>query len=281
MTTFQYLIDAFFNALSLFLPISMTALEEANHTLLHWNASPAELRYLVSFIGLLCLLAFFRFDWLGLFSAIAKSLIKPKSLQPLSRSLDQHTLIFLFIVCLPRIIFEPFLSPFFKEGELLSHPFFMAAGFLFVSITLHFATLRNKRIKGLNHLKVLDSFFISAISVLSIHPSIPLPFALWAGFALMNYHYETIFKYSMLIITIHLGVEFISLSHLLGGIKSIPESLGHLNTFAVSVILFTTFWMTLEQLQKSLNESTFNRFKWFNLFCMLFFIAIYFYKANI
>ncbi len=277
MTTFQYLIDAALSALSQIIPISYAVVQDVDQNFLHWSNSPPELSLLVTIVGSLCFLAYFRFDWLGLFSASLKSIFRPQTLKADQRSLDQHTVIFLLIVCLPRFLLAKYAEPFMKEGEILTHPFVMAAGFFLVFFGFTFASLRNKRIKGLNHLKLADSFFISGAFLLSLHPAIPMVFTLWAAFALMNYHFETIYKYTSLIIGLHLFIQFFSLSHNTG-FKSAFDTIGHLNSLAVIVVLFTIFWMTMEHLQKTLNDQTFKTFRWINFLCACFYIALYFLK---
>jgi undecaprenyl pyrophosphate phosphatase UppP len=119
---------------------------------------------------------------------------------------------------------------------------------------------------------------IGLISALSIHPGFPLITLLWIGFALNNYHYEAIFKYSMLILGTTLIAEFLSvLGHI--GFKNALEAVGHLNSIAVLVIGFSVFWIGLENLQKTLSEMTYKTFQWLNIAIGLYFVGSYFIKG--
>ena len=62
-------------------------------------------------------------------------------------------------------------------------------------------------------------------------------------------------------------------------LKSAFNGVGHLNSIAILVVSITTFWMTLENLQVSLNESTLKAFKWFSVLFGLFYGAVYFIRG--
>lgn len=277
MTTFQALIDAFMHSLALMLPISELAPDAFMQSVLHWPAGSAEILCLILSMGSLVFLIFFRFDWLGMFSAFFRSILQPLTLKSEQRSLDQHTLLFLFLIFVPAAVLKHVLAPFFAENEILVHPFVNAALTGILAFSIYFAHRWNKRINGLNHLKLFDGFFIGAISLLSAHPAIPYVGLLWIGFALRNYHYEAVFKYAYLALGVTL---FTSLIHSLSsvGFKSALDSVGHLNSVAILVVSFVTFWMVLENLQRNLNESTYRAFQWINSIFALFFIAIYFLR---
>ena len=278
MTTFQYIIDAILTALTRLLPLPEAVPQELYRSILKWSPSTPELQLLVCLVGTLCLLFFFRFDWLGLISACLKSIVNPRSLRASERTLDQHTVLFLTIVTVPSVITKIFLQPLLRDHEILAHPFGMMVGLFLVAGFFQFAANWNKRLKGLNHVRLLDAFFIGALTLLTAHPALSIVAVLWIGFALMNYHYEAIFKYSMLILGIHLMINVFSLMHEMS-LKSAFNGVGHLNSIAILVVSITTFWMTLENLQVSLNESTLKAFKWFSVLFGLFYGAVYFIRG--
>jgi hypothetical protein len=269
MTTFQYIIDAILSALTHVIPLSEAVPRDVFQQLIHWDPSAPELQLLVTFVGSIVFLIFFRFDWLGLFSAFIKSIIQPRSLRSDVRSLDQQSVLFLLIVCIPTFFAQRILLPYVRELEWATHPFVMAALFFVVAAVFQFAANWNKRIKGLNHLRLIDALLIAGLSLFSFHPAISIVFTLWVGFAFTNYHYETIFKFSMLILGIQTFIHFFSLLS--------EFSFGH--TLEVLVLAFTAFWVTLEQLQKNLGEHTLKAFKWVSILSGLFYIADYFLKA--
>jgi undecaprenyl pyrophosphate phosphatase UppP len=278
MTTFQYIIDAILNALTHLIPLADSVPRDLYQTVLHWGATTAELQLLVTLVGSLVFLIFFRFDWLGLFSALIKSIVQPKSLKSEVRTLDQQSILFLLIVCVPSFFAQRVLLPFFRDNEWATHPFVMSGVFLAVAATFQFAAGWNKRIKGLNHLRLADAITIALLTCLSAHPAVSIVFALWVGFAFGNYHYEAIFKYSMLILGIETFAHFFALLQETSISQSL-ESVGHLNAVAVLVLAFTTFWVTLEQLQKTLSEHTLKAFKWVSILCAVFYVAVYFLRG--
>jgi undecaprenyl pyrophosphate phosphatase UppP len=277
MTTFQALIDAFLHALAQILPISDAVPNALLQTVLHWPSGGQEILCLILCMATFAFLIFFRFDWLGMISAFFRSIFQPMSLKTEARSLDQHTLMFLLLVFLPAYLLRHFTAPLISENEIITHPFVNAILTASFAFGLYFAHRWNKRINGLNHLKLFDGFFIGAITLLSAHPALPYIGLLWFGLAVRNYHYEAVFKYSMLALgsTLMAGTVHV-LSHV--GLKSSFDTLGHLNSVAILVVSFVTFWMSLENLQKSLNESTFRTFQWLNGVFALFFVAVYFLR---
>jgi undecaprenyl pyrophosphate phosphatase UppP len=278
MTLFQYIIDAILAACSQLVPFSLAVSQDFYTSVVHWNPSAIEIQFFTVLIGSLCFLAQFRFDWLGLFSATLKTVVNPKTLKSDRRSLDQHTTLFILIVLLPTLILRQWVTPIFRDNEIFTHPLLMVAFFLIMAGALRFAAGWNKRIKGLNHLRLVDAWLISLLSLLSLHPAIPLPFCLWIGFALTNYHYDALFKYSMLILGVNLFVETATLSRDTN-LKSALETVGHLNSIAVVVILFCAFWMIMEGLQKSLSEQTLRWFTWVNVLCAIFYGALFFFRS--
>lgn len=275
MTTFQYIIDAIFGALSSVLPIPELLAQTLYKDLINWPASLPETQLLVVLMGSGCILFFFRYDWLGLFSALIKSIVRPTSLRASTRTLDQHTTLFLLLIVIPSWIAQRWIHPWLAEFEWLEKPLLVAAIFFLIAGLFHFSANWNKRLKGLNHVRLIDGLFIGGLTLFSSHPAISIVFTLWVGFALTNYHYETLFKYSYLIVGVHL---FIRLFELLGeySLKSAFHAVGPLNSIAVMVIGVTAFWLTLENLEKNLNETMLKAFKWFSIFFGLFFVGIYF-----
>jgi hypothetical protein len=275
MTTFQALADAFFKALTHLIPISKLLPDTITQGLMHWSLPNTELELLVLLMGSLAFLIFFRFDWLGMVSAALTSIVNPLSLKPNRRTLDQHTLIFLFIVFIPSFILNHALKALILENEILMHPFLLAGLSLVLGLVFQFSHRWNKRIFGLNHLKLGHAWVISLILLASVHPIFPMIGLLWIGFAVMNYHFEAIFKYSMLILGFDIFLE--TLTHLSQvGIKGAVEQVGALNSIAVLVISFTVFWIGLENLQKTLTEATFKTFQWISLAVTAYFVAYYF-----
>ena len=163
------------------------------------------------------------------------------------------------------------------ESELLTHPLLLALLLGVLAFGFQFSYRWNKRINGLNHLKLWDGVTIAALTLLSVHPAFPYIGMLWIGFALKNYHTEAIFKYSMLALGLSLVSETVSLLQMVG-LKSAMEQVGHLNSVAVFVVSFTLFWLGLENLEKNLNEGTYISFKWISIASSLFFIALYFVR---
>ena len=275
MTTFQYIIDAILSALSLITPIPSLVTKELYKSLLKWPASSPETQLLVTLVGSTCLLFYFRYDWLGLFSALIKSIIRPMSLKAETRTLDQQTTLFLLLILIPSLLSQRWLLPLLSENEHIMNPLLSAGVFFVISGILHFAANWNKRMKGLNHIRLIDGLLIGGITLFSAHPAVSLVFALWTGFALTNYHYETLFKYIHLVLGVHIICRLFGL---LGDVSltSALSTIGHLNGIAVLAISATTFWLTLENLQKNMNENMLKVFKWFSILFGLFFIAIYF-----
>ena len=141
-----------------------------------------------------------------------------------------------------------------------------------------FAANWNKRLMGLNHIKLKDAVVVGALTLLSAHPAVPFVFTVWFGLALTNYHYDAIFKYSMLALGLQIWIHFFGLLHEVS-LKDAFATVGHLNSIAMLVILVTTIWMSLENLQKNLNENTLKAFKWFNVGCALFYGVVYFIRG--
>ncbi len=275
MTTFQYIIDAIFGAIAFVMPVPEVISQDLYKNLLKWPTSTFDTRLLITLMGSACILVFFRYDWLGLVSAVIKSIIRPMTLKATTRSLDQHTSLFLILIIIPSWVAQKWLLPWVSENEWAQHPFLIAGIFFLIAGLFHFSANWNKRLKGLNHVRLIDGLFIGGLTLFSAHPAISLVFVLWIGFALTNYHYETLFKYSYLILGVHLIIRFFELLHEVS-LKSAINTVGHLNSIAILVISTTTFWLILENLEKNLNESMLKTFKWFSILFGLFFVAIYF-----
>ena len=276
MTTFQALIDAFLRTLAQMLPFSERVPNAVLQGLMHWSEGTLEILCLVFLMGSIAFLVFFRFDWMGIFSAFFRSLLQPLTLKAELRSLDQHTLMFLILIFVPALLVRRFITPLLSD-DLFTHPFVNAALTALLAFGLYFSHRWNKRIHGLNHLKLGDGFLIGAMSLLSVHPAIPYVGTLWIGFALCNYHYEAVFKYSMMAVGLTIFAGTVSLlSHV--GLHNAFDTVGHLNCIAILVVSFVTFWMGLENLQKNLNEGTYKTFQWLNTLFAIFFIVFYFIK---
>lgn len=228
-------------------------------------------------MGTIAFLVFFRFDWLGMISALLKSIARPMSLKAESRNLDQHTLMFLLLIFVPSALLRHFVTPLLPENEVLIHPFTLGLLTGFLAFGFHFAFGWNKRIHGLNHLRLGHGFAIGTLALLRFHPAFPYIGLLWIGFALLNYSYEAVFKYSMLALGLSFFCETFSLLHEIG-LKSTFDAIGKLNSVAIIFVSFTVFWMGLENLQKNLNEGTYRTFRWMNLILALFFVATYFLR---
>jgi undecaprenyl pyrophosphate phosphatase UppP len=276
MTTFQALIDAFLRTLVQILPISERVPETALQGLMHWTEGTPEILCLVFCMGAIAFLVFFRFDWMGIFSAFFRSILQPFTLKAESRSLDQHTLIFLILIFVPAFLVRHWVTPLLPE-DIFNHPFVNAALTALLAFGLYFSHRWNKRIHGLNHLKLSDGFLIGTMSLLSVHPAIPYVGTLWIGFALCNYHYEAVFKYSMMAVGLTIFADTLNLLHQVGFRNSF-DTVGHLNCIAILVVSFMTFWLGLENLQKTLNEGTYKTLQWLNSVFAIFFIVFYFLR---
>jgi hypothetical protein len=128
-------------------------------------------------------------------------------------------------------------------------------------------------------LRTLDAIPVILLSVLSIHPAFPLALVFWLGLALTNYHYEAVFKYSMLLLGVQTLVHFLGL---LGeiGFKDSMAGVGYLNGIAALVVMFSiSWWMVLENLQKSMGETTYKSFQWFSLLASIGSFAFLFLKG--
>ncbi len=277
MTTFQALIDAFVQALSHILPFPIQGPELFFESVLHWPSLLPEINALVCLMGSLCFLIFFRFDWLGIISAGIKSLMNPMSLKSETRTLDQHTFLFLILIFLPSALVNHFFSGALKDIEISGHPFVLAVLSAALAYGFYFSQGWNKRIHGLNHLKLSHGITIGILSLLSLHSGLPYLGLLWIGFALLNYHYEAVFKYSMLALGLTLFTTSFSLLREFG-IKDAMATIGHLNSAAILIVSFSVFWMGLENLQKTLSESSYRTLCYLNGFFSIFFIAIYFLR---
>jgi undecaprenyl pyrophosphate phosphatase UppP len=274
MTTFQTLIEGFLQALDHLLPISNSFSHSFFNDLLHWPAPSPELDLLILLMASLVFLIHFRFDWLGLFSAFLKCIFNPKSLHPERRTLDQHSLLFLMIVFLPQFLLRLLLSHSSESVEWIQHPF-LAAGLTGVLAFLFHSSYRwNKRIHGLNHLRLSHGTLLSILCIPSAHPALPLIGLLWIGFAFCNYHFEAIFKYSMLLLGLALFAETGAL-FATTSIHGALEQIGHLNSVAVLVVAFSIFWIGLENLEKTLSENTYKNFLWLNTA-----IAVYLFASH-
>jgi undecaprenyl pyrophosphate phosphatase UppP len=263
MTTFQTLIEGFLESLAHLLPISSAFSHSLLSDLFHWPSPSPELNLLILLVATLVFLIHFRFDWLGIFSALLRSIFNPKSLHPERRTLDQHSLLFILIVFTPQAVLRPILTNGLEAEEWIKHPFLAGGLTLILAFLFHASYRWNKRIHGLNHLKLSHGALISILCIPSIHPALTLIGLLWIGFAFCNYHYEAIFKYSMLLLGLAIFTETGTLLSTTG-VRDALDQVGHLNAVAVLVVGFSIFWIGLENLEKSLSEGTYRNFLWIN-----------------
>jgi undecaprenyl pyrophosphate phosphatase UppP len=264
MTTFQILIESFLKALTTVLPVSGTAVEALTHSLLNWSLPVSEIELLIYTIASFVFLIFFRYDWLGLISAGLTSVFRPMSLRSESRSLDQHTLIFILIALLPAKFVEIFAGSTFAESGLAPKPVLAGAGLLITGFALLASSRWNKRIHGLNHLRLAHAIAIAGAGVLSLVPGFPAVGLIWIAFAFCNYHFEAIYKYTGILIGIGIFSKTIELLQN-QAFRDAFDQIGYLNSGAVVVIAFTVIWISLENLQKNLSESIFRNFQWLSM----------------
>lgn len=275
MTTFQFLVDAFVRALTHLIPISSLLPESILKTQLGWTLPDGEMELLILFTASVTFLVYFRYDWLGLISASLTSLIHPLSLKSDRRTLDQHNLLFFLIAFLPLLAARITLGSVIWSDDFTRHPGVAGILTLALSVFFHLSSRWNKRIFGLNHLKLPHAVLLAILSLFSLHPAIPLVGALWVGFAFCNYHFESIYKYSMLIAGFALfSATAFQFSHY--SLREAFDQIGHLNSIAVLVVGVTVFWIGLENLQKTLQESTYRTFLWLNAAAGIYFFVSFF-----
>lgn len=277
MTTFQVIIDSILRALSGVIPLSYAWASRMEEHFLHFS-SKLEVEFLMTLVLGITFLVYFRFDWLGLFTGGVKLITQPRSFRPENRTLDQEVVLFLAAVSIPLLLLRYWLFPAVESSEFFSSP--ITYGVLFVGAAgmLRFAFRWNKRIKGLNHLRVFDATTVFLVSLLSLHPAFPLALVFWLGLSVVNFHYEAIFKYSMLL----LGIQvFAHLIQLLGDVsmQGAFRAMGILNGVAAVVVAFTVLWMTIENLQKNMSENTFRSFQWLNVIAAFSSFALHFLKG--
>jgi hypothetical protein len=272
MSTFQYLVDALSSSLSWIWPTAPVLVDDLHVHLLGWGMLSVSLVTLVSTSVFAYLAFFFRYDLLGIFSAILKTLFQPGSLGTERRTLDQHIVLFFLIVFGIFRTLALMLQPYWNEMELLSHPLIKMGALFVLAFGFHFSKNWNKRLKGLNHLQLSDAFWIGLLGLLSASPIFPWLGLLWIGFALTNYHFESIIKYSMLLLTFDLGRRAIYLLMDQGFMESI-RSVGYLNAIAVVVVSLTTVHLFHEYLHRNMNEGTFAHARNFSILTALFYGA--------
>ncbi len=277
MSTFQVILDSIFRILSGVIPFSYPWASQLEEHFLHFT-SKVEVDYLTTLVLCIAFFIYFRFDWLGMLSAFAKTIMQPKSIKPENRTLDQEVLIFLTAISIPTILIHHWLSPIIAEIEILNSPITYGILFLVSFGVLRFSYRWNRRVRGLNHLRIMDAVPIILVSLLSVHPVFTFAFVFWVGFSLTNYHYDAIFKYSMLLLGIRSLVHLFSL---MGSVtlRSALETVGHLNAIACVVVSFAIIWMTIENLQKNLSENTLRSFQWFSIFASLSCFVLYFLRG--
>lgn len=275
MTTFQYLIDAFAIGISWIWPTSPQLLSDLHQSVLGWGEISQSLLTLVSTVAVAYFVVHYRYDFLGLFSAIFKSILQPQSLSPQRRTLDQQIVIFLLIILASYFGISLPLSGHLAQFEFLGHPFIKALALALVAFGFHFSKNWNKRLKGLNHLRLGDAWVIAGLGLLAALPFVPWLGLLWIGFALLNYHFESILKYSFLLLTISLGVYAFGQVQNHGWLDSL-RAVGYLNGVAALVVALTTIHLTFEHLNRNLNETTFQQARNFSIVTALAYAALYF-----
>ncbi|MBU6153433.1 MAG: hypothetical protein KGP28_03940 [Bdellovibrionales bacterium] len=264
MTTFQVLLESFLKALTLILPISESQIRTLTVHLLNWTLPFSEIELIIFATASFALLLFFRYDWLGLLSAGITTLFRPMSIRSESRNLDQHSLMFLLISFLPVALLHLFLEQPLIDSSVVSPSLLAGGGLLLTGFGFLASSRWNKRIHGLNHLRLSHAFAIALAGGFSMMPGFPLVGLLWIGFAFCNYHYEAIGKYSGLLVGLGVFSKTISLLQSLS-LREAFERVGYLNSTAVVVIGFTVVWICLEHLQKSLSETSFKNFQWLSI----------------
>ncbi len=286
MTTFQVAIFSILEALSSLIPISNRAYSDFLKTFLDWPTPSVELKTLASGLTTLVLIYFFRFDWLGIFSAILKSIVKPKSLGNKDRTLDQQIVLFLLIAATPSILaqmaFRNQWISFSEEG--VTHPLAMFFGAFLSMGIVQLGLNLNKRIRGLNHLRLLDGVWVGLLLLLSGHPAFSPVLLCFAGFAICHYHADALLKYSFLLVTLQFLVQTLALGSEVH-VGQIFHQLGFMNGVVATVLITTTAWITIENFQKSfaLNsfEGTFRFFRWFQLVLIMGYgVTLYFQRTN-
>jgi hypothetical protein len=277
MTTFQVIIDSIIRVLSGIIPFSASWASQFEDYFLNFTTR-IEIDYLVTLILSVALAIYFRFDWLGLISALVKTIFKPTSIQREHRTLDQEVLIFLASISIPALLLHHWIAPLVTEVELLHTPIAYGILSLISFAILRFASRWNRRIRGLNHLRTIDAIPIILMSILSAHPAFPLAFVFWIGFSLTNYHYDAIFKYSMMLLGIRSFAHFFHLSESVA-FKEALDTVGFLNSVAVIVVCFTIVWMVIDHLQKSLSENTLRSFQWLSIFASISSFVLHFLKG--
>jgi undecaprenyl pyrophosphate phosphatase UppP len=275
MTTFQILIQSLLSALTLPLPLSSAPLDALSRDLLEWSLPMSEIEALTLCMASLAFLIFFRFDWLGLLSAAISSVVRPMSLRTDSRSLDQHTLIFLLLAFLPVRVLAMVLGPVPLDAGFGSKSLFAGIALVLTGFGFFASARWNKRIHGLNHLRISHVLGIAAAGALSLLPGFPPVGLLWIAFAFCNYHYESIFKFSAILVGLGIFTRTYQILEV-QGIRDAVEKLGYLNSAAGLVIAFSVLWISLDHLQKTLSESTFKNFQWLNLLAGSAMVALYF-----
>jgi undecaprenyl pyrophosphate phosphatase UppP len=275
MTTFQLLVDALARALTHLIPVTPMLPESLFNTQLGWSIPEGEMELLVLFTASVTFLVYFRYDWLGVVSAALTSLIHPMSLKPERRSLDQHNLLFFLIVFLPLLAVRMTLGSVIWPDESIHHLGIAGILTFVIGVFFHLSSRWNRRIFGLNHLKLPHAALLAVLALFSLHPALPLVGILWIGFAFRNYHYESVFKYSMLINGLALfsatAIQFSRFS-----LREAFDQIGHLNSIAVLVVGVTVFWIGLENLQKTLQESTYRAFLWIHVAVGIYFFVSFF-----
>ena len=278
MTTFQVIIDSVLRIASGIVPFSYSWAKSISEYYLNYTSS-VELEYLITFVLCITLLLFFRYDWLGLLSAIIKTITQPTSIQKANRNLDQEVILYLASVSLPVYLVRNWFGPSIASVESLNSSIAYGIFFLIIALLIRFTYRWNKRIKGLNHLRTMDALPVILVSVFSIHPAFTLPMVFWVGMSLVNYHYEAIFKYSMLLLGVQTLIHFVELNSLTD-FGAALASVGHLNAIAAMVVVFSiAWWMILENLQKNLSENTFRSWQWFHFLAALVSFAFFFLKG--
>jgi len=275
MTTFQVLIESFLKALSTILPWSSSIPDALTRNTLEWSLPIEAIELITLMTASLALLVFFRFDWLGILSAGITSISRPMSLKSESRTLDQHILVFLLIVGIPLILISKSLTSWVHDPEALPWPLVTGGGLFLVAIGLLASSRWNKRIRGLNHLRLIDAVLVGSLALLSAIPGIPLLALLWIGFAFSNYHYEAIAKYSALLLGISVFARTLEAIQTLS-LKDAFSEVGALNSLAVVVVGFTVIWIGIETVQKSLSEESFKNYKWLSLASGIFLVTLHF-----
>lgn len=281
MPTFQIILYAVLQAISTLLPFSPNAAKDFLKAFLEWGAPSAELQYWVTLLLVGVLLFFFRFDWLGIISALLKTIVRPKSLNATEKTLDQQIVLFLLLASIPGIILRAAVQNHWIEfpDDLLTQPILMILAAFLSFVFLQLGLKLNRRLRGLNHLRLTDAVTVGAFLLLAAHPGFSILLLSFSAFAICHYHSEAIFKYSLLILTLFLISQLCTLGTDLN-LGDTLRHIGTMNVIVVTVLTLTFSWVTLENTSKNFTlrsyENSFRFFRWVQLIILIGYAVVWY-----